>query len=237
LNLNTFKGLPVNIFNNPEHVAFPSIAFKVASWYWTNNSIILTGLNQESKDSMSTLADGTFHSFTMMTTVLTHKIYQLRNRAEYFENAVKELKCFRIKRGNGVSCELTSSETGFAVPICLNNFRRPFCGCEGRFQRQSCPYGFIDDQKCRSSATIECCMESCKQALDLLFILDASGSIKLPNWKKQRDFVKNIVQKLSIGIDEVRVGIITFSTTVNIEANFLNYTNKQDLIEKIEKLK
>jgi hypothetical protein len=77
------------------------------------------------------------------------------------------LKCSSIKRGRGgIECEF-GSKIGIPVPICLIDYKRPHCGCEGEFSQSSCPYGYSQNL-CRSSSIIKCCVEKCKRNLDLV---------------------------------------------------------------------
>jgi hypothetical protein len=120
----------IDLMNFPENVSLPSLAFPLASWFWNENAYVIENNNPALKKSLNTLVDGTFHNFTMLTYSLTNSLQALKERAEYYEAAVEELGCRAIKRGRGISCEL-GEEIGYAVPICLIDYKRSFCGCEG----------------------------------------------------------------------------------------------------------
>ena len=66
-----------------------------------------------------------------------------------------------------------------------------------------------------------CKPPACLKKADLVFILDASGSVGKKNWKKQVDFVISVVSRMKIGPDAVQVGLVIFSTkaTVTFELN------------------
>ena len=51
---------------------------------------------------------------------------------------------------------------------------------------------------------------------DLAIILDASTSVTEANFQKMRDFVKEFISKADIDSGSVRVGIIIYSTEVQI---------------------
>ncbi len=102
--------------------------------------------------SLNQLVDGTFHNFTLLTHALTNDLTKLKERAK------------------GIECKIsTETEIGYAIPICLTDFKKPYCGCEGVFDMRSCPYG-LSGTKCRSSSLIKCCVEKCNKQLDLVRI-------------------------------------------------------------------
>ena len=144
----------------------PSVGFKIATWIWTKNSYVITENKPAKKGNLNDLADGTFHNFTLITHSLTQNIQYLKDRANRYEEIVRILKCSSIKRGRGIECEF-GSKIGIAVPICLIDYKRSHCGCEGEFSQSSCPYGYAQNL-CRSSSIIKCCSEKCKRNLDLL---------------------------------------------------------------------
>lgn len=131
-----------------------------------------------------------------------------------------------MKRGLGIECEL-NGEKGYSIPICLLDFKKPYCGCEGQFDMRSCPYGIITGRpdKCRNSAVLKCCVEKCQSALDLVILMDSSGSIGTTDFKKEQDFVIKLVSNLKIGLNDTRVAIINFNSRPYLIANFLNSTD------------
>lgn len=123
---------------------------------------------------MNSLANGTFHNFALLTHSLTDSLQDLAERTLYYEKAVKDLKCTSIKRGQGTQCTI-DGKTGYSAPICMRDQKREFCGCEGAFDKNSCPYGRNNKTVCRSSGIIKCCYEKCEASLDLAILLDESG--------------------------------------------------------------
>ncbi len=103
---------------------------------------------------MNKLADGTFLNYAQLTYSLTNNLLNLQKRAIINENAIKEMKEIPMKRGQGIECSLKSGEKGYAVPICLLSFKKSYCGCEGKYEIQSCPYGKTSNGICRNSAII-----------------------------------------------------------------------------------
>ena len=74
-----------------------------------------------------------------------------------------------------------------------------------------------------------------------MFVVDGSGSIRdanpanksYDNWVLLLDFIVDTVDKLNIGSDQVRVGIVKFSTEVKGVFPLNEYTNKEQLKEAI----
>lgn len=224
----------MDLVTDPESAAFPHTAFKIASWFWNENAYIILNSGKAVKGSLSSLVDGTLHNFTILSHSLTNNLEFLNQRTKLYAKAVDELNCDKIKRGRGIDCEI-GKEKGYAVPICFSDFNRPYCGCDGKFSR-GCPYGFSAQGQCRSSSIVQCCIEQCRRGLDFLVIMDASGSMSPPQYKKQKNFVKDFVAKLEIGADATRFAIIKFSTDVEIVANFTSFTNKDALFKAIDEM-
>ncbi len=106
------------------------------------------------------MADGTFLGFTQLTHSITVRLKSLKERALINELILKEFsETSSLKRGEGISCKLNDGTEGYAVPICLYDFRRPYCGCEGRYEIQTCPYGRNEKNECRGSSILKCCVE------------------------------------------------------------------------------
>ena len=56
----------------------------------------------------------------------------------------------------------------------------------------------------------------CDSGLDIVFVLDASGSIGSSNFVRMKDFVKSVVSNFEIGADNTRVGVIRYATSASI---------------------
>ena len=59
----------------------------------------------------------------------------------------------------------------------------------------------------RSSAT-----SGCPSQLDLVFVVDGSGSVGRSNWRLVTDFLIEVINRLDVGAQQVRVGMVLFST-------------------------
>ena len=226
--------LGLSILTNPGIVAFPSVAFKVAGWFWRENAYVIKEAKEAEKSSLNELADGTFLGFTHLTHSLTTNLKSLKERALLNDKILVELKHPSIKRGQGVTCDLTSGEVGFAVPICLLDHKRPYCGCEGKYDKNTCTYGELSNGQCRNSATVKCCVEKCSSHLDLVILMDSSGSIGVNDFEKEKKFVKTLLNNLEIGINASRVSIINFNSNPSIIVNLANGTSNISLNKAVD---
>ncbi len=233
--------LNINLIQYPEYAVFPSNAFKIAAWFWKSNAYVVKSTSISKKESLNNLVDGTFFNFTMLTHSLTNNLQSLKQRAELNDLILKELNYNALKRGQGIKCTDESdggksNETGFAVPICLSDFKKSYCGCEGKYLMSSCPYGITSDRKCRNPAIVKCCFEKCKASLDLVILSDSSGSIGPPNFEIIRTFLTSLAESLPIGYNETRISIINFSTLADTVLNLLQGTDPQTVLNAIRNM-
>eukprot|EP01083_Nonionella_stella_P318523 1164802_1 len=91
-------------------------------------------------------------------------------------------------------------------------------------------------ESCSTFTTQDACVDSqgacgwtnsichCKSSteLDILFAIDASGSVGEDNWKVQRDFIKKLVVH-DINIDVSKIGFAIFSTKVNFSRSIQSW--------------
>ncbi|CAI9741714.1 Hypothetical predicted protein [Octopus vulgaris] len=72
--------------------------------------------------------------------------------------------------------------------------------------------------------------------IDLVFVIDSSGSVKAHNFEKTRTFLKNIVRNLDIGPDMTRVSVIRFSDEPDIPFGLGTYDTKTAVINAISNI-
>ena len=65
--------------------------------------------------------------------------------------------------------------------------------------------------------------------LDLVFVMDGSASIGSPNFEKAKQFVIKMVEKLDIGDEKTRVGVIQYSDSPNIEIRLNQFSSSDSL--------
>ena len=72
--------------------------------------------------------------------------------------------------------------------------------------------------------------------IDLVFVLDASGSIGPSNFQLIREFVANISTILDIGPDNSQVGVIVFRSSASVQFHLNTYSDMDDLLSAIAAL-
>lgn len=60
---------------------------------------------------------------------------------------------------------------------------------------------------------------------DVGFILDGSGSVAAPNWKKELKFTQEVAKLAEITKDGSRAGVISFASTPVLKIKFTDYDN------------
>lgn len=203
-----------DLINKPELAAFPSIAAKIAVWYWTSGSDV----------NLNTLPDGSFYSHSLVSWKINCpnkagcKINGLADRTLKLEKAQSVFRCGNVIRGNGEKCTVDTNDDAKCVPMCVkdknsNNILegKEYCGCNGKH---------IDTAKCEGPYNIKCCKEK-NPNLDLTFVIDSSGSISGSDFQTSLNFVYNIVSNLKISEIGTRVALINFSSQTQI-VTYLN---------------
>ena len=72
----------------------------------------------------------------------------------------------------------------------------------------------------------------CPRQKDIVFLLDASGSVE-DNFALIQDLTKRIVYGLNFAIDRTRVSIVTYQDTEQVRFNLDEYTSKDEVINAI----
>jgi len=78
-------------------------------------------------------------------------------------------------------------------------------------------------------------IEKCKTAkVDLVFVLDSSGSVTAKNFEKVKGFVKDFLKDADIDNDAVRVGVNVYSSLSTVSFNLNTYSSKADVFNAID---
>jgi len=56
--------------------------------------------------------------------------------------------------------------------------------------------------------------------MDVVFLLDSSGSLGGQGFKQEKDFIQSFVSKLELGLNGSRVALVQFSTTAKLRMSF-----------------
>ncbi|CAG2224228.1 COL6A [Mytilus edulis] len=80
------------------------------------------------------------------------------------------------------------------------------------------------------------CLAGCVEKADIVFLIDASGSVRPANFKKELEFASEMVGNLTIGSDYVHIGVVTFDSQAYMRLKIGQYNETatiQDAILKI----
>ena len=80
----------------------------------------------------------------------------------------------------------------------------------------------------------------CRTPADVVFLLDASGSISMAetdfNWRTVLGFVEGVVNQLPVDTGDTRVALVRFSQDAEVMWNLARYNNRNDLISAIRRV-
>ena len=76
----------------------------------------------------------------------------------------------------------------------------------------------------------------CQTSVDLVFVLDNSGSVGDTNFNKVKDFVKRVIDFFNIGVDGTHVSVVTYDTDTHIEFNLVKYYTKNELRNAVDNI-
>jgi collagen type VI alpha len=68
--------------------------------------------------------------------------------------------------------------------------------------------------------------KACNSGADIVILLDASGSIGYNNFNLLKEYLVKIVEQLEVDNGKIRVGLLTFSSTANLQFNLNKYTDR-----------
>ncbi|GFR78033.1 collagen alpha-3(VI) chain [Elysia marginata] len=83
----------------------------------------------------------------------------------------------------------------------------------------SCPTGFAGSD----------CSRTCDDRADIVFLIDSSGSVGFENFILIKHFMNHMVDTLNIGIDNSRVGVVTYSDDSRTEVYLDDHFDKMEL--------
>ncbi|CAF0917121.1 unnamed protein product [Brachionus calyciflorus] len=161
--------LKIDLVNNPEKAAFPSVAFKIAAWIWLNNVELINQTSQSPiKGPLNDLIDGTYLNYALLTNYLTYDPKSFLTRLEINDMMLKALNFRPLKKSRGLECML-DGQLGYSVPICHAQQKAFYCGCDGDFdKKESCNYGLLKNGKCLNPSFVRCCVENYSNNIDLV---------------------------------------------------------------------
>ena len=76
-------------------------------------------------------------------------------------------------------------------------------------------------------------LQPCRARIDLMFILDGSGSIPRAAFRNMTIFVGQIVRNYMIGPNAIQVGLIRYSTEARLAIQLGQFPNQMELLNEI----
>lgn len=81
------------------------------------------------------------------------------------------------------------------------------------------------------------CERRCSGKVDIVFVIDSSGSIRSERFPKVLDFVNSIVNEFEVSGDATRFGAVVFSDSASVSFQLSAYKTKQDVMSAISQIK
>lgn len=80
-------------------------------------------------------------------------------------------------------------------------------------------------------------LPACKERkTDIIFLIDGSESISQKDFEKMKGFMKRMVNRSNIGADEIRIGLLQFSSNPQEEFKLNHFFLKEEILEAISKV-
>ncbi|CAB1327873.1 unnamed protein product [Coregonus sp. 'balchen'] len=81
------------------------------------------------------------------------------------------------------------------------------------------------------------CGIKCKvRPMELVFVIDSSESVGPENFEIIKDFVAALVDRVTVGRNATRIGLVLYSLEVKLEFNLARYMNNQDVKQAIRNI-
>ncbi|XP_048835540.1 collagen, type XXVIII, alpha 2a [Brienomyrus brachyistius] len=81
------------------------------------------------------------------------------------------------------------------------------------------------------------CGIRCKERpMELVFVIDSSESVGPENFEIVKDFVTALVDRVTVGRNATRIGLVLYSLDIHLEFNLARYMTKQDVKQAIRKM-
>ncbi|KAK3106820.1 hypothetical protein FSP39_000499 [Pinctada imbricata] len=78
---------------------------------------------------------------------------------------------------------------------------------------------------------------SCSKAVDLVFVMDESGSVGYSNFRKMKYFLSNLTEKMDIGPKAFQVGTVKFNGRARTVFNLTEYHTKSKLQDALKDIR
>ncbi|XP_030436250.1 collagen alpha-3(VI) chain isoform X5 [Gopherus evgoodei] len=75
-----------------------------------------------------------------------------------------------------------------------------------------------------------------QESADLIFLIDGSNNIGSVNFPAIRDFLVNFIERLSVGTQEIHIGVVQYSDQPRTEFSLNRYSTKADVLNAVKAL-
>ena len=72
--------------------------------------------------------------------------------------------------------------------------------------------------------------------MDVAFIIDSSGSIGRSNYRKQKNFVKEVAKSFGLAPDQSQAAMILYSNSASVHARFGQYATTEEFAKAVDAL-
>ena len=71
----------------------------------------------------------------------------------------------------------------------------------------------------------------CNGTIDLAFVLHSAGSVHPERWHYITQFVVDVVEQLDVGLNRIRVAVITWSDAAQVAFTLDRFATRQDVVQ------
>ncbi|KFQ99683.1 Cartilage matrix protein, partial [Opisthocomus hoazin] len=142
-------------------------------------------------------------------------------------NFLKRCKISRFNfqaENDGVVSDLCATGDHDCEQICISTPGAFKCACKEGFTLNS------DGKTCSA------CNGASGSALDLVFLIDGSKSVRPENFELVKKFINQIVDSLEVSDKQAQVGLVQYSSSVRQEFPLGQFKNKKDIKAAVKKM-
>ncbi|KAJ8321971.1 hypothetical protein KUTeg_000442 [Tegillarca granosa] len=195
-----------------------------------NDDVIMFGIgasiNGVNNDTIMRIASSPKHVYIVNNfNFVSHVTQSLINTScnEMQKNPCESGKCV-----NATSC-IWTGQANYTC-ICTHGFTGKHCDIDiNECDSLPCQNGGTCEDKLNAYTChcphlfsgVNCEKDQCSlRPMDIVFLMDGSYSVDTSHFGQQKHFIKQVLQNLTIGPDDVLVGAVTFSTNTDVSFSF-----------------
>ncbi|XP_078356380.1 collagen alpha-4(VI) chain-like, partial [Oculina patagonica] len=124
--------------------------------------------------------------------------------------------------------------------------------CPPYSPNRQCPRSVQDECTCDSDCDkddgYKCCFDGCRRfcrkkagqicttKVDIIYLMDSSGSIGAVDFERQKDFVKDLARIFSVGPGASRAAVVTYNDYPTVRSNFGDFDSTDEFAEAVESI-